>query len=109
MFTKETVKRMPSAKANEPNRPVKQELFLRSKVATWRLFARLLSSAERAIGGVRPDHGHIGHAEFGEGAEMNSFSSLSCVLKNRFRKIVGRLYCTCKRIVIGEKRAKCHD
>ena len=41
--TKETVKRMPSAKANEPNRPVKQELFLRSKVATWRLFARLLS------------------------------------------------------------------
>src|SRR5437763_15808257 len=43
--TKETVKRMPSAKANEPNRPVKQELFLRSKVATWRLFARLLSIA----------------------------------------------------------------
>src|SRR5436309_6495238 len=42
--TKETVKRMPSAKANEPNRPVKQELFLRSKVATWRLFARLLSN-----------------------------------------------------------------
>src|SRR4051812_25039568 len=35
---------MPSAKANEPNRPVKQELFLRSKVATWRLFARLLSN-----------------------------------------------------------------
>src|SRR5947209_20142631 len=52
LLTKETVKRMPSAKANEPNRPVKQELFLRSKVATWRLFARLLSNLLTAAPGV---------------------------------------------------------